>query len=97
MSQTDKLTVYGLLIKLRQIPTLKVKAKKFTKWSTLWDIFDFSVHSNPALLDVKRFSYLLSLLESSAAEVVGGLALTAANYEEAIITQRDDLATSTFL
>lgn len=43
---------------------------------------------NPTLSSIDKFNYLTSLLESSAAEAVAGLSLTAANYDEAIATLR---------
>ena len=74
-------------------PSAKVKLpklmlKKFngdlTKWSTFWDLFQCSIHLNSSLSDVEKFSYLLSLLESSALEAVSGLSLTTVNYAGAI-------------
>ena len=50
----------------------------------IWDLFESSIHLNSSLSDVEKFSYLLSLLESSALEAVSGLSLTTANYAEAI-------------
>lgn len=44
------------------------------------------VHRNAALTDIDRFRYLSSLLESEAAEAIGGLTLTSANYAEAVGT-----------
>lgn len=68
----------------------KLSLKKFggdvTKWTTFWDTFESSVHRNAALTDIERFSYLSSLLESEAAEAIGGLTLTSANYAEAVGT-----------
>ena len=66
----------------------KLSLKKFngdlTQWVTFWDIFESSIHSNPSLTRIDKFNYLSSLLESTAAEAISGLKLTAANYEEAI-------------
>ena len=42
------------------------------------------MHSNADLSEVEKFNYLNSLLERSAREAVSGLALTAANYRQAI-------------
>lgn len=68
----------------------KLTIKKFngdlTKWVTLWDSFDSSIYSHPSLLNVDRFNYLNSFLESTAAESIAGLTLTSAKYEEAILT-----------
>ena len=55
-----------------------------TNWMTFWDSFESAVHTNPDLTSMDKFNYLHSLLDKSAAEVVSGLKLTGANYEEAI-------------
>ena len=57
-----------------------------TKWVTFWDTFNSSFHSNPTLSSVDKFNYLMSLVESSAAEAITGLTITSANYDEAIAT-----------
>ena len=68
----------------------KLTIKKFngdlTKWVTFWDTFNSSIHTNPTLSNVDKFSYLTSLLESTAAESIAGLSLTSSNYDEAIAT-----------
>ena len=73
-----------------QVKLPKLSIKRFngdlTKWVTFWDSFSSSIHSNPTLSSVDKFNYLSSLLESSAAEAIAGLTLTAANYNEAIET-----------
>ena len=70
----------------------KLSLKKFngdlTKWTTFWDAFESAVHKSPALTNIDKFSYLISLLESTAAEAIAGLKLTSANYEEAVATLR---------
>ena len=75
------------------IPTSHVKFPKLllrkfngdiTKWASFWDSFDSAIHSNPSLSSVDKFNYLNSFLESTAAESIAGLTLTAKNYEEAI-------------
>ena len=75
----------GTRVKLPEL-TIKRFNGDLTKWCTFWDMFESSIHNNPALSSVDKFNYLLSLLESSAAEAVSGLALTAANYDEAVAT-----------
>ena len=42
--------------------------------------------SGQPLTNIDKFSYLILLLESTAAEAVVGLKLTSANYEEAVAT-----------
>ena len=72
----------GTKVKLPEL-TIKRFNRDLTKWCTFWDMFESSIHNNPALSSVDKFNYLLLLLESSA---VLGLALTAANYNEAVAT-----------
>ena len=43
---------------------------------TFWDAFDAAVHSNPHLSNIKKFNYLNSLLDSTAAEAVAEMSLT---------------------
>ena len=73
-----------------QVRLPKLNMKKFngdlTRWSTFWDSFASSVHSNPSLSNIDKFNYLISLLESSAAEAIAGLTPTDANYREAVST-----------
>ena len=72
----------------------KLVLRKFTgdqtEWTTFWDSFESTVHTNPELTSVDKFNYSHSLLDKAAAEAVSGLKLTAANYEEvvAILKQR---------
>lgn len=42
------------------------------------------MHNPPGLSDVDKFTYLKSLLSSSAEECISGLALTRENYTEAV-------------
>ena len=51
------------------------------RWTAFWDSFESAVHSNDRL---DKFNYLRSLLEGTAYDAVAGLALTAANYEQAV-------------
>ena len=73
-----------------QIKLPKLSLKKFggdpTQWMTFWDSFDSSIHSNPTLSDIDKFNYLVSFLESTAAESIGGLTPTSSNYKEAVDT-----------
>ena len=58
-------------------------------WTAFWDSFRSTVHENTELSDIDKFNYLSSQLERSAAAAISGLALTEANYPEAIaILQR---------
>ncbi len=78
---------YGIVPQVK-LPKLSIKRFNgdLTRWVTFWDSFNSSIHTNPTLSSVDKFSYLISLLESSAAEAIAGLTLTAANYDEAIAT-----------
>ena len=73
-----------------QVKLPKLSLKRFngdlTKWTAFWDLFSSSIHSNPGLSNVDKFSYLTSLLESTASEAIAGLTITSANYQEAIAT-----------
>ena len=54
------------------------------KWTAFWDSFDSAVHSNSQLSEIDKFNYLRSLLEGTAYDAIAGLALSAANYREAV-------------
>ena len=73
-----------------QVKLPKLSIKRFngdmTRWVMFWDTFNSTIHTNPSLSRVDKFNYLVSLLESSAAEAIAGLSITAANYDEAIST-----------
>lgn len=73
-----------------KLPKLSIKRFNgdLTKWVTYWDSFNSSIHSNPSLSSVDKFNYLMSLVESSAADAIAGLTITSANYDEAIDTLR---------
>ena len=55
-----------------------------TTWHSFWDSYESAVHNNASLSDVNKFTYLKSLVLKSAKDAIEGLALTAANYEEAV-------------
>ena len=55
-----------------------------TKWRSFWDCFKAAVHSNQAISKIDKYNYLNSLLEGPAARAIQGLALTEANYDNAI-------------
>ena len=69
-----------------RLPKLSIKPfyGDITQWTTFWDSFKSSIHENPTLSDIDKFSYLRSLLERSARESIAGLTLTAPNYKEAV-------------
>ena len=72
----------------RRVKLPKLSLKPFngdiTNWTTFWDSFKSAIHENSALSEIDKFNYLKSLLERSARESIAGLALTAANYREAV-------------
>ena len=53
-------------------------------WQTFWDSFETTVHLNNSLTEVQKFSYLQSLLEHDAENVIAGLTLTNGNYVRAV-------------
>ena len=57
---------------------------KLLKWQEFWDSFDSAIHSNESLSPCEKMNYLRAKLEGEAAEVISGLTLTNANYQEAI-------------
>ena len=58
-------------------------------WQTFWESFDPSVHSNTALANVQKFTYLKSQLQNEAERCISGLSLTNTNYEQAICLLKD--------
>ena len=71
--------------------TVKLPKLDFTKfsgnllrWQEFWDSYDSAIHSNASLSPVEKMNYLRAKLEGEAEEVISGLTLTNANYEEAI-------------
>ena len=73
-----------------RVRLLKLQLQSFsgdlTKWTSFWQSFESAVHKNSDLSDIEKFNYLKSLLERSAREAVAGLALTDANYHQAVET-----------
>ena len=64
--------------------TLQSFDGELTSWTPFWDAFKAAVHDNGVLSDIDKFNYLRGLLQRSALEAISGLALTAANYREAV-------------
>lgn len=54
------------------------------EWQEFRDCFKGSIHSNPTLADVDKFSYLRASLHGQTHAAIAGFALTSANYENAI-------------
>ena len=69
--------------KLPKLTLPKFKGE-LTSWTTFWDSFKSTVHENPNMSKIDKFSYLKSLMEGSAASCIQGLTLSEANYDAAI-------------
>lgn len=59
-------------------------AGDISQWQYFWGQFVTAVHQNPNLTKTNKFSYLRSYLTGIAANVVAGLPLTEASYDNAI-------------
>lgn len=57
---------------------------EMNQWTTFWESYESAIHNNKDLSDTDKFNYLNSLLEHTACEAISGLALSSANYHEAI-------------
>ena len=55
-----------------------------TQWTTFWDSFQSTIHSNVDLSNVDKLKYLQTSLSGEAAQTISGLQITNDNYEEAI-------------
>ena len=71
-----------------KLPKLTIRkfGGELTKWVSFWDSFESAIHNNPTLTAIDKFNYLKSYLDSTAADAIAGLTLTAVNYAEAIET-----------
>ena len=74
-----------------KLPKLEVRRfnGKVDERQEFWECYESSIHSNPNVSDIDKFSYLRGLLGGAARTTIPGLALTAANYEVAIDLLRD--------
>jgi len=64
---------------------------EITAWTTFWESFDSSIHSNRDISDTDKFNYFNSLLTGTAQEAVSGLLLTSATYTEAVAVLKKQL------
>ena len=55
-----------------------------TNWMTFWDSYQMAINDNTSLTEIEKFSYLRSLLQGPALDAISGLALSAANYKQAV-------------
>ena len=53
-------------------------------WTPFWDSFKAAIHENDSLSDIDKFNYVCGLLQRSALDAISRLALTSANYKEAV-------------
>ena len=60
-------------------------------WQTFWDSY-VSIHANPNLSGIQKFTYLKAQLQGDAAQAIAGLRLTAANYVHSIALLEDRYA-----
>ena len=81
VSQTSSISSQNHRLPKLSLPTF---AGDILEWPYFWDSFETTIHNNHTLTDVQKFSYLQSLLESEAMNVINGLNLSSANYHKAI-------------
>ena len=62
---------------------------ELTTWTTFWDSFKSTVHENPGMSKIDKFSYLKSLVEGPASGCIQGLTLSDTNYDAAITMLQD--------
>uniref|UniRef100_A0A1I8JCG7 CCHC-type domain-containing protein n=1 Tax=Macrostomum lignano TaxID=282301 RepID=A0A1I8JCG7_9PLAT len=63
----------------------------WTQWTAFWDRFSSSIHDNPSLSVVEKFSYLQSCLSGEAKNSIAGRKITAENYKIDKIDKIDNL------
>ncbi|XP_024871088.1 uncharacterized protein LOC112454106, partial [Temnothorax curvispinosus] len=68
-----------------KLPTLKLPefSGNYNKWLLFKDAFTSLIHENDTLTEIQKYQYLRSSVTGEAFQVIGGLATTAANYENA--------------
>ena len=59
-------------------------------WTTFWDSYQSTIHSNTGISDIDKFNYLRSLLDHAALDAIAGLTVSTTNYQQAveILTKR---------
>eukprot|EP00731_Ephydatia_muelleri_P014947 Em0008g667a len=59
-------------------------------WTTFWDSYQSTIHSNAGISDIDKFNYLRSLLDHAALDAIAGLTVSTSNYQQAveILTKR---------
>ena len=76
-------TTHGPNVKLPKISLPRFNGNP-VKWTPFWDSFQSAIHLNTEISDVDKFSYLRSLLDSTAYDAIAGLTLSTANYQQAV-------------
>ena len=75
-----------------KLPTIELPSfsGKYTEWTSFYDLFNASVHSNNSLKLADKLNYLKTLLKDEAFTLVKNLTITDTNYENArnILEQR---------
>ncbi len=66
-------------VKLPKIDLLQFDGK-YTEWTSFWDRFQASVHTDYSLSSSQKLSYLKSSLKGEASKVVSSLSMTDDNY-----------------
>ena len=57
-----------------------------TRFISFWQRFECTINKNDSIFDAHKLSYLMSLLEGPAYNVIPGLDLTVENYKHAVDT-----------
>ena len=85
-TSTTPMTSPTLVENLTKLPRIVVKPfdRQILHWQSFWDQFSLAVHERNDLSEIDKFNYLKSLLTEKAEEVIGGLSLSADNYNLAI-------------
>ena len=81
-------------IQTRKFPTLpQIKIPSFNgdpkTFHTFWDLYKSTIHDNPELTDIQKYSYLKSLCVGKAAESISGLRQSEDQYPTLIKTLKD--------
>jgi len=61
-------------------------------WQTFWDSFYVSIHANPNLSGIQKFTYLKAQLQGDTARAISGLPLKNTNYAHSIVLLEDRYA-----
>uniref|UniRef100_A0A914XCT4 Integrase catalytic domain-containing protein n=1 Tax=Plectus sambesii TaxID=2011161 RepID=A0A914XCT4_9BILA len=75
----------GATLKQIQLPKLQLPTYEGDplKWAEFWDAYESAIHTQ-GISQVQKFNYLISCVKGKAHTAIEGLAVTNANYQEAI-------------